>query len=1261
MNTKHLWLRFTFLAALVGICLLPLATGRGLRWGIDLRGGHSLVFEIRTTESERDQLLARKKQLEADLAAATTEQQRKEIQGTIERLDVELGRLAGQGDPGDLTLRMIANLKRRVDPNGLRALEWRPLSGNRFEVRMPAGKGDAKQKREAYFRAMDRLEDGNIQPEEVRQVLQLPPDKQQARIDQLTKGDQAQRQRFATLLEAYRKLSSARAARDAAVENRRKAIDQGATAEQLKALDEAIAAAEAALDDAQIDFESARDALQEGNISRQELHLALENRYLQRIAQAEGAQADAAAGRRRKQFSDDLVIEELDIGARQYETNIDNILKRYPARAEEIKEVIDLFEQWSKVRERLEDPADLIRLIAKAGVLEFRIAPRMPAGGESGSSIELTEEEYQRYVNSLRTEGPEALRNRNAPLQWFPIHGSSAGGTKRYILLYNQPGYQMLQERRGAWQLTSAEQTVDENGRPAIRFNLNEAGARRMAKLTTDHQTHPLAILLDDEVYCAPVIREKAIISRSGIITGVPVEEIDDLVQTLNAGSLPARLNPVPVSTNNFGPSIGAVNRDLGYKAARWGLIIVAAFMLVYYLLSGAIADFALLLNVTLILGTMSWFGAVFTLPGIAGLILTIGIAVDANVLIFERLREEQAKGQTIRMALKNAYERAFSAIFDANITTLLTCLILGWVGTKEVRGFAITLGLGVAYSMFTALVVTRWVFQLLLDAKLLKKPLPMLRIIGVPKINWMSKRHFFWGLSILFVALGIASLVRQGNDIWGIEFSSGTQAIITFKDDALLKDPVTGQASLPDDAAVRDRFKEVAGRLGYDKLQATATVETRLDPNRVRNFINRYDDSALPDGKVSRQEWQAAGMNPACFAKLDADGNGELTEEELATTLPSSMYQVSTTETDVAKIRRVARDAFGDALKISAERDFKLVTGEAAPELGITMPPNGKLRITASTARQVQAAYRDELTGAEGGVLLVVKDVTPPMSSGELSERIRDMRGQPDYASQIFSKTKVIGLTRADEDTFSSFAVIVIPADPGALDRPAAWNEFADGEATLLSDALARGTAMPVSNFDAAIAGEMAQRAIMAVVLSWLSIVVYLWFRFGSVQWGLAAVICLIHDVIIVVGLVAASSWISTTAVGQALGIQSFKIDLAMVAAFLTVIGYSVNDTIVIFDRIRENRGKLKTVSGQVINASINQTLSRTLLTTGTTFIVVIVMYVMGGAGLHAFNYALLIGILFGTYSSVAVASPLLMGFKKAVVTKVVNPVEAD
>jgi SecD/SecF fusion protein len=210
------------------------------------------------------------------------------------------------------------------------------------------------------------------------------------------------------------------------------------------------------------------------------------------------------------------------------------------------------------------------------------------------------------------------------------------------------------------------------------------------------------------------------------------------------------------------------------------------------------------------------------------------------------------------------------------------------------------------------------------------------------------------------------------------------------------------------------------------------------------------------------------------------------------------------------------------------------------------------------------------------------------------------------------------------------------------------------------INDALAREESLPVLNFDQAIAGEAARKAIMAIIFSWLAIVLYLWLRFGSLQWGIAAVICLVHDVLIVLGLVALSGYVYNT-FGEVLGIQAFKVDLAMIAALLTVIGYSVNDTIVVFDRIRENRGKMTTITPQVLNSSVNQTLARTLLTSTTTLIVVLVMYIFGGAGIRAFSFALLMGVLFGTYSSIAIASPLLMGFKKAVTAKVVTKDEEE
>jgi len=1245
MNAKNLWLKFAVVGLLVVVCLWSLLMGKGLRQGIDLRGGHSLIFEIRTNKAEIERLEARKKDILAKLGAAGDEE-RRNLQGQLDRIEDDLERYKGARDIGDVTNQMIAILKKRVDPDGLRSLEWRPLSNNRIEIRMPAGDPEVRENREAYWRALDRLEANNIQASEIRSVLRSGAKERSAKIERLTRGDVEQARRFAALADAHDELSDSEAALAEAKAQRIKALQATSRPANLAQLDEAVARAQDRFDNAQVDYEQKLKALRKGNISRQRLQDIL-NQYLS-PAQAKKIVDKKERARRQETYKEHLRAIEAE----------------HPARAGEIRQVARLYEKWADGRQRLDDPDDLKRLIKKAGVLEFRIAPFAPRMNHEGS---LTNDQRNRYIESLRTEGPEGLKRRNDRLQWFPVAEGVTDKDMRglvtakdkdkdrlYVLLYDERGKTMLRQTGArSWSLTDARRSYDDMGGPAIHFELDSLGAKRMAKLTADHQTYPMAILLDDEVYSAPVIKKDAIISDSGVITGrFTPDEVNDLVRTLRAGSLPGRLNPDPVSENMFAPSIGAVNRERGKQAAIWGLIAVAAFMLIYYQLAGLIANVALVLNIVLVLGTMSLINAVFTLPGIAGVILTIGIAVDANVLIFERLREEQAKGQSVRQALKNAYERAFSAIFDANITTLLVCLILGWVGTEEVRGFAITLGLGVTFSLFSALVVTRWIFQLLLDARLLKKPIFMLKIVGVPKINWMRKRYVFWGLTALFVALGIASLVGQGGDIWGIEFSAGTQAMINFRDDALI------DGKLPDDALVREKFGDKAGELGYDKLQATAIVETRIDPDRVGDFIRDYDNRDDPDGAVSLAEWRARKMRVEFFEKIDADGDNVLSRQELADRLPQASFQVSTTETKVSRIHQVAREAFGQSLEIRAARSFEQVAGGPVEELGVSMPVNGRLRITQGLRRQVKAAYREEFLDYEDGVLFVIRDVRPAISKTELVQRIREMRFQPDFKEQMLSQTNVLGLTPAGEDEFSAFAILVRPAEIELLDKPGAWDEFAAGEWALIDAALRRESAMLATNFDAAIAGERAIRAGIALVISWALIVAYLWFRFGNWRWGLAAVICLIHDVIIVVGLVAASAWVQNTFLGPLLGIRSFKIDLAMVAAILTVIGYSVNDTIVVFDRIRENRGKLATVSAPVINASINQTLARTLLTSGTTFIVVILMYVVGGAGVHAFSYALLVGVLFGTYSSVAVASPLLMGFKQALVARTTSAV---
>ena len=1260
MNAKNLPLKFALFVALPALlCLWSVLLGKGLKPGIDIAGGHVLQFEIKTNEAEVQRLETEKAVLQKKLQDPLAEPERKRAEEALRNAEAELKRLrAERGDPSNLARDMIQVLNDRLDPDGLRNTQWTPIGRTRIEIRMPASSKESAEAKRVYLQALERLREANLQPSEVRRLVKAPGEQREKVIQEIAGGDEALANRLRDFAAADETAKEAVAAVDR-LQAEAKALAPDAPEAKRKEIADALAAADVNLKNAKADLAGKRRDLYAGNISRAFLEGILRN-YLSPREEKLIRNEDERE-RRKLAFQDSL----------------GDLRKKHSTRVRQIDEVVELYKKWGNLRQHLGDPADLKRLIRKAGVLEYRISPQLYGGGQE--AIRLNEKEIEHYRNLLYEEGPQGALKRNEKYAWFPLRAEGgfedhvqedyAGQT--YVLLCNAPGFTMLQKQgETRWRLSDAYPTTDAQNRPAVGFKFNEAGARLFAALTARHKGRPMAILLDDEVYSAPNIR--SVISQSGIIEGrFTLDEVRDLVGTLKAGSLPARLNPDPVSENTFGPAIGEVNKDKGIRAAYWGLLAVAAFVLVYYLLAGAIANVALLLNIILVLGAMSLFDAVFTLPGIAGVILTIGIAVDANVLIFERLREEQAKKQSIRMALKNAYQRALSAILDANATTLITCLILAWVGTPEVRGFAITLGLGVAFSLFTALVVTRWIFQVLLDARLVKGPVFMLRIIGTPRIDWMGKRYIFWCISILLVALGIGSLIWQGGDIWGIEFSAGTKATITFRPDALM------DGRLPNDALVRDQFskaaeelaEEAAGdekrqpqqreadRRGYDKLATTARVETVIDEEAVPKFIREYD--ADGDRQVTLAEWLAKQKGAeGYFALLDADNDKVLTREELEDRLPTGTYQISTTETDLNRIRNAVRQAFGPQLKNRTRRTFDLAKG-VSDEFGIELAPDGITLVTEKLAEAANPNY--QLEDYAGGVMMVVETPQNPITLAEFHERVSDMRLQPDFDSTRIDDIQVIGAGESGGGTYKQFGVFVTPTDPSASNTAQTWDEFkSSAYKWAVEEPLNREEAMVANNFDAAIAGRTAQQAVMAVILSCAAIVVYLWFRFGSAQWGLAAVICLVHDVIIVVGLVAVSGWLHNSFLGRILGVASFKIDLAMVAATLTVIGYSVNDTIVVFDRIRENRGKLTTVSPQVINASINQTLSRTLLTSGTTFIVVFIMYVWGGPGIHAFSYALLAGILFGTYSSVAVASPLLLGFKQALVAKATGPAPA-
>jgi len=1220
MQPKNLGWKFAFVALLLATCVYTIYFNE-LRQGIDLKGGHVLVFEVQST---------------------------------------------GKEGP-DLVQRVIQTLKQRIDPNNLYSLQWRPLGRNRFEVRMPIGTDKARRAKQAYLDALRVLEDGNLRRSQVRRVVSLSGQARAREIRRVSGGDRRREEGLWRVARAYDAEMAARRALEALKASGRASSEQ-------------IAQAQAKLDDARVAHDEAVAELMQVNVNLETLGQILELYITRREAKQ-------------------IPLEEKKARQSAFCNQLEQLKKRHPARRDQIEAVVRAYKSWAEKRTGLDDPADLKRLVAKAGVLEFRIAPQLPLSGSTGG-LRLSEVEYETYMNQLADEGPLPGRSRNDPYQWFPVRsgteqfasdivlGKYAG--KRYILLCNQPDKVMLRDpTKPSWALKSAYRTSDELNRPAVGFDLDARGARKFGLLTGGNIGNLMAILLDDEVYSAPRIRS-AIYERGTITGSFTVKEVAELVRILEAGSLQGRVNGNPVSERTIAPSIGEENRAAGFRAAIWGLIAVAGFMMIYYLVAGAIADAALLMNLVLILGAMSFIEAVFTLPGIAGVILTIGMAVDANVLIFERLREEQAKTQSMRMAFRNAYANAASAILDGNVTTLLTCVILGWVGTEEVRGFAITLGLGVVFSLFTALVVTRWIFQGLLELGLFKKRVRMLAFVGVPAVNWMAKRRIFWGLSGVLMVTGVAALIWQGEDILGIEFSSGTQAVFRFRPGALVPS-ADGRRVLPSRSEVERALKASAHNLaerrrseaqrrsagkmsapltptrGSDpadeagklsRLAETLKVETLVARDKARDLMSAFDTNG--DGRIDRKEWSAGKGSPGFFKAMDANGDRVLTRSELASRLPERSYQASTSVADVNLLAEVIKTAFTSALDIRTKVDYRLQRSGVVAGLDLVLKPadNGRTPLSVELVEKANPVVRPRLLDFVGGVMFVVTDVTPAQSEKDLYDKIETMRQQPDFRTYRHNRFDVIGLKADPEGRgFKSFAVVVHAAGMDRIGRPAEWEATAVAEEKLLDSALKREPSLVgVSEFSPAIAAERAQRAIIAFVLSWLAIVAYLWLRFGSARWGLAAVVCLVHDVVIAVGMVALSAVLADTFVGRALMISAFKIDMPMIAAFLTIIGYSVNDTIVVFDRIRENRGKLTTVDERTINRSINQTISRTLLTSTTTLLAVVVMYIWGGAGIHAFTYALLMGVIFGTYSSIAIASPLLLGFKHAVVGRIVR-----
>lgn len=699
--------------------------------------------------------------------------------------------------------------------------------------------------------------------------------------------------------------------------------------------------------------------------------------------------------------------------------------------------------------------------------------------------------------------------------------------------------------------LRSASKSYDEIGAPIVIFNFDTIGSRKFGRFTGENLENPstgvkrfLGIMLDKRLLSAPSLNDR--ITSSGQISiggGADAEkEVDYIVGILNAGSLPAALNKTPISEETISPTLGATTIQKGTYAITVSLIGILVFMILYYRFAGLMACFALLGMLLLVLASMVLMQAAFTLPGIAGIVLTIGMAVDANVLIYERMREEMAKGASLRMAIRNGFDKAFSSIFDSNVTSLIAAVVLYSVGTGPIKGFGVTMFLGILMSMFTAVFCSRTFFEIAERRRWIKK-LSFGSMIGETNFDFIGKAVPAMVLSLVVIGIGLVAGFNRGVNLLDIDFTGGSSVTMVLKQDAAMSIAEVTEALTPD--------------LGDKNLLVVARTD---------------DDNA-----------EAA---------------------------PQNRYTISTNVDDVDAVEALVVKLFGDKLQTF---DVKLGEPEAYEEAGGT------------TGTLLPLVFNEGTAFGENDGL----------AHDALVSQVRDIlntQGRVGVAPQV------------ENDNYTS----------GSGQRFKEWTlrlPLSAEETTAVAQALQADLAdeplFPLtSKIGGRVASDLQSKAIWSIILTLIGITAYLWFRFQSVAYGLAAAAALIHDVLVTFAAIAVSSWVvsNVPALATALQIDSFQISLTILAAFITIIGYSLNDTIVIFDRIREIKGKSPKVTKTMINKAVNQTLSRTILTALTTFIVVVVLYFFGGSGIHAFAYAMVIGVIAGTYSTVFIATPALL-----------------
>ncbi|MSR18384.1 MAG: protein translocase subunit SecD [Phycisphaerales bacterium] len=1090
-------------------------------------------------------------------------------------------------DPQGVLAQMIDSLKRRVNPQGVLDISFQPQGDDRIEIVMPLPSPEVKALQDAYLALLDTTAARtDIRPRQLDRLLETghATDLAPAPADGAAADANSLRDLLTRLQAGVQSSTQAR-------QEYQSALERSAAAEELGPIEDRIAASE-------IQSKVLREQVLARAASTQRLKRALS-------LPTEAARSDAKSPR---------------------DVEIDSIKSSLPDFSVQIDALVTAHDAYSSQVTGYEDPEDLKRLLRAAGVLEFRIAVSAAAPqGVNPDDIR----------NQLADRGPTGTDS--AVARWFPINdlkqwyetpeqleallsdpteymkardlvGASYEG-RPYLLLYTSDALSMVHSGQSQWSMVRAFRSQDELGRQSVAFQLDHAGGSMIGRLTGPNVGKAMAIVLDGQVYSAPRLQSQ--ISGSGQITGSFTDsDVQYLVRVLEGGELEARLLPEPVSTSILGPALGRDNLLRGRDAVVYSVLATAVVMVMYYFGAGVIANIALAINVILIFGITAMVDGTFTLPGLAGVALSIAMAVDANVLIYERVREELIDNkEPLKNALRLGYARALSAIVDGNITNLIVCVVLYKVAATEVKGFALTMTIGVLTTLFTALFVTRVLFAIYTDVfkcrtlPMLPTVFPFVARLLHPRLDWMAIR---WPIWVVCIGLGLASLavvVERGRELLETEFRGGVTMTMSTR---------------------MARTGEPTGSNGGLLLSRPA-VESR---------VRTIGEKAAPGSVAS----ELRSANVLTVGELS--GNFESTSFQIKVANPANLESSGTLTEDLV-------NAIGDEFA----QDIDVVMPSRFTGLGVADSSKFTFPIQHQTlgANIGRPAVSDQVHDYMGGVAVVLEGIDPPVTVPAALSRIARMRSQPDFSLQAGRATEVIGLDAVNPaDPSQGYrAIVVLVADPAVnLDKvdAATWStNLADAEWSLISAAFGQKLSLDqVNSFSPRVAENLAQSAIVAVVLSLIGMLLYIWLRFSSFRYSAATIVALMFNLSICLGALSVSTLIGQSSFAASIGLEEFRIDLNVISALLTIIGYSLNDTIVILDRIRENKGKLPYASRRVVNNSINQTFSRTVLTGGSTIATAVILYYIGGTGIRPFAFTFLVGLIAGTISSVVIAAPL-------------------